>query len=258
MIPKKIHYCWYGNNSYNDVLEKCANSWKEKLPDYEFKKWDETNTPFDKLPFLKPLLQQKKFSFISDYIRLFSVYTEGGIYLDTDIEVLKNFDELITNNVFVGFQIEHVLGHTPLNSAVIGATKSSPFILECIKETEKKQRMTFHAIGGPHIVSKVLLNYGLKEYKLQKINDVNIYTTEYFYPLPPKVSFNQAEKYVTQNSYCIHWWQESWTIEKRNLNNYIKSFLGKLRKLPFLVTAKLKYKVRKKEFYYINKIKVNI
>ncbi len=254
MIPKKIHYCWYGNGAYNEVLKKCIASWKQQLPDYEIIKWDESTTPFNKLPFLKRLYKQKKFSFISDYMRLYSVYKEGGIYLDTDIEVLKSFDLLLQNDAFVGFQTKHVFQKSPLNSAVIAATKGNPFILECIKETEKKQRMEFNAMGGPPIVSKVLLSYNLKEYGLQEINNVKLFPVDYFFPLPPKVNFDEAEKYITENSYCIHWWQESWTVKKRGLKHYIKSFSIKLKKLPFLILDKLKYKINEASFYYINKI----
>ena len=77
MIPKIIHFCWYGKGEYNETIKKCIASWEEKLPDYTIKRWDETNTPFDKLPFLRLLYKQKKWSFITDYVRLYSIYKEG-------------------------------------------------------------------------------------------------------------------------------------------------------------------------------------
>lgn len=254
MIPKKIHYCWYGKGSYNEVLKKCIASWENKLPDYEIKKWDESNTPFDKLPFLRLLYKQKKWSFISDYIRLFAVYTEGGIYLDTDIEVIKKFDYLLDNEAFIGFQEATSSTRTPINAAVLGANKKNQFVLDCIKETEKKQRLQFNAMGGPPIVSKVLFKYGLKTYKLQEINDVKVFPTEYFYPLPWKTDFKEAPKYITKNSYCIHWWQESWTSKKHDFKYYVNSIQRKLQKLPLLVTARLKFFFNKKSFYHIDKL----
>ena len=129
MIPKKIHYCWYGNGEFNDILKKCMASWKEKLPEYELKKWDESNTPFDKLPFLRLLYKQKKWSLITDYMRLYAIYIEGGIYLDTDIEVFKTFDDLLSNESFIGFQISTFNTKIPVNSAVIGAVKHNSFVL---------------------------------------------------------------------------------------------------------------------------------
>lgn len=254
MIPKKIHYCWYGKGTYNEVLKKCIASWKEKLPDYEIKKWDESNTEFDKLPFLKLLYKQKKWSFISDYMRLYAVYTEGGIYLDTDIEVIKTFDDLLQNNAFIGFQDESVNIKTPINAAVFGADKGHTFVLDCIKETEKKQRLQFNAMGGPPIVSKVLFSYGLNTYKLQEVNNVKVFPTEYFYPLPWKTDFKKANEYITENSYCVHWWQESWTSKKHDLKYYVNSIHRKFQKLPLLIVCRLRYFFDNKSFYHIDKL----
>lgn len=253
MIPKKIHYCWYGKGTYNDVLKKCIASWNEKLPDYEIKKWDESNTPFEKLPFLKLLYKQKKWSFISDYIRLYAIYTEGGIYLDTDIEVIKKFDDLLNNKAFIGFQTDSINVKSPVNNALIGACKGNSFILDCAKETEKKQRLQFNAMGAP-VLSKVLFGYGLSTYKLQEINGVKVFPVDYFYPLPWKTSFDEIQKYVTKNSYCIHWWQESWTSKNHDLKYYMDSVSRKFQKLPLLIKSRLKYAFNKKSFYHIDNL----
>lgn len=250
MIPKKIHFCWYGNGEYNDTIKKCIASWKEHLPDYEVKKWDETNTPFNKFPFLKLLHKQKKWSFITDYIRLYSIYTEGGIYLDTDIEMIKDFGNLINENAFVGFQANLEDSKQPLNSAVIGAIKNNLFILDCIKETEKKQRLQFNAMGGPPIVSKVLKNYGLSTYETQHLNGVKLLTTDYFYP------FSWEETYtpecITENTVCIHWWEDSWTTKKKGFAYYINSVKRKLEKAPLISKNNLSYIFNKKNFYLID------
>lgn len=249
MIPKKIHYTWYANEAYNSVLKKCLASWKELLPDYEIKKWDESNTPFDRFPFLRLLYKQKKYVFISDFMRLYAVYTEGGIYLDADVEVIKKFDDLLKNKAFIGFQFETNVTKYSIGSAIFGATKGHKFIYDCLKETEKKQRLQFNAMGGPRIVSKVLLSYGLNTYKLQDINGVKVFPTEYFYPLPWKTNFDEAPKYITKNSYCIHWWQESWTTKKHDLKYYADSIKRKGQKLPLLIRARIKYFFNKNTFY---------
>ncbi|MFD0861300.1 glycosyltransferase family 32 protein [Sungkyunkwania multivorans] len=250
MIPKKIHFCWYGNGSYNDTIKKCIASWEEKLPDYEIKKWDESNTPFDRLPFLKLLYKQKKWSFITDYMRLYSIYTEGGIYLDTDIEILKDFGALLEEEAFVGFQTDLEDSIYPLNSAVIGANKGNEFVLDCIKETERKQRLHFNAMGGPPIVSNVILKkYGVDEYKTQTVNDVKILTTDYFFP------FSWLEEYspacITENTVCIHWWEDSWRNKKKGASYYLDSIKRKLQKLPLLISDRIKYKMQKERFYHI-------
>lgn len=252
MIPKKIHFCWYGKGKYNKTIEKCIASWEEKLPDYEIKKWDESNTPFDNLPFLRLLYKQKKWSFITDYVRLYALYTEGGIYLDTDIEILKDFGTLLNEKAFVGFQTEINASKYPLNSAVIGGEKSNPFILDCIKATEEKQRLKFNAMGGPPIVSKVLEGYGLSEYKKQKLNDVLILTKEYFFPF--YVDEKYTEDLIKPETICIHWWEDSWGNKKKGFSYLIDSISRKLQKLPILISDKISYALNKDNFYYINKI----
>lgn len=249
MIPKTIHYCWYGNGAYNDVLKKCLSSWKEKLPDYKIKKWDETNTPFDKLPFLRLLYKQKKWAFISDYMRLYALYQEGGIYLDTDIEVLKPFDDLLTETVFFGIQDDIKLS---VATGFIGSEKSNSFILKFLHRVEKKQKLTFNAMGGPNVLTKLLSEtQELKAIDIQKINGVTIFSPEYFYPLPWKVSFDEAPKHITKKSFCIHWWQESWTTKKHDYKYYIDSLLRKIEKLPLVINSTLKYTFNNKSFYHI-------
>ncbi|MFQ6603584.1 glycosyltransferase family 32 protein [Flavobacterium sp. C3NV] len=249
MIPKKIHFCWYGKGEYSDVIKKCIKSWSDKLPDYEIKKWDESNTPFDKLPFLRILYKQKKWSFISDYIRLYSIYTEGGIYLDTDIEIIKNFEELLIEDSFVGFQT-NLENKYPLNSAVIGAVKNSSFILDCIKATERKQRLHFNAMGGPPIVTSVLSNYGLNVYKKQHLNKVLLLPTEYFYP------FAWFEKFtsdcITENTICIHWWEDSWVNKKKDTVYFLNSLKRKIEKVPLIFFNRIKFALDKEKFYHIN------
>ena len=252
MIPKKIHYCWYGNGIQNDTIKKCISSWKEKMPEYEIKRWDESNTPFEKLPFLQKLYDQKKWSFITDYIRLYSIYTEGGIYLDTDIEMVKTFDSFLNEKAFIGFQGKFENEKFPINSAVLGAQAKNEFILDCIKETERKQRTQFNAMGGPPIASYILKSYGLETYKNQHIKDVLVVTSEYFYP------FSWQEKFypecVTNNTICIHWWEDSWKNKKKGLSYILDSGYRKLKKLPIMLLDSIKYTFFKKSFFYIDKL----
>ena len=252
MIPKIIHFCWYGPGKYNETIKRCIASWEEKLPDYTIKKWDETNTPFEKLPFLRLLYKQKKWSFITDYVRLYSIYKEGGIYVDTDIEMVTTFDDLLKEKSFVGFQGRLESEKYPLNSAVIGGEKGNEFILDCIKVTEEKQRLNFNAMGGPPIVSKVLFNYGLNEYKKQYLNNVLLLTTEYFFP------FGWNEKYtkncIKPETICIHWWEDSWGNKKKGFSYLLDSLKRKMIKLPLLIKNRIKYLIHKEKFYHINSL----
>ncbi|RLK02454.1 glycosyltransferase family 32 protein [Tenacibaculum discolor] len=252
MIPKIIHFCWYGKGEYNETIKKCIASWEEKLPDYTIKKWDETNTPFDKLPFLKLLYKQKKWSFITDYVRLYALYKEGGIYLDTDIEILQRFEELHKEDAFTGFQTDFESSPFPVAAGFIGAKKGNSFILDCIKSTEEKQRLKFNGMGGPPILTKVLLGYGLTEYRTQTIKNVLVLDKKYFYP------FYITEKFtkdcIEEKTICIHWWQDSWGNKKKGFSYLLDSFLRKLQKLPILIVNRIKFRFNKKKFYLIDEL----
>ena len=104
MIPKIIHFCWFGNNPKTELAEKCIASWKKFLPDYELKEWNESNFDIDQHPFTREAYQAKKYAFVTDYVRLFVLKEYGGIYMDTDVEVIKNLDCFLQHNAFSGFE----------------------------------------------------------------------------------------------------------------------------------------------------------
>lgn len=250
MIPKTIHYCWYGQGEQNDTIKKCIASWYKFLPEYKIKKWDETNTPFELYPFLKLLLNQKKWSFITDFMRLYSIYTEGGIYLDTDIEVIRPFNSLLNEKVFLGFQTNLNDSKYPLNSAVIGSQPKQSFIYICMYETVKKQSLSFNAMGGPPIVTKVAFKYGLKEYMNQRLGEnVLILTKEYFYP------FSWLEEYsdecITSDTICIHWWQDSWKNKKTGFKYIFDSVKRKIERIPLMIKSFYIYKAQKEKFFIV-------
>lgn len=122
MIPKKIHYVWVGGNEIPKDLRKCMSSWKKYLKDYEIKEWNENNFDIEKHPFVKAAYKAKKWAFVSDYIRAYALYTEGGIYLDTDNIVLDNLDELLKHEAFVGYEEPNY----PF-TACFGSKKGHPF-----------------------------------------------------------------------------------------------------------------------------------
>ena len=104
MIPKKIHYCWFGGNAKPDSVQKCINSWKRFCPDYEIIEWNESNFDIHCMPFVEQAIESKKYAFASDVARLMVVYENGGLYFDTDVEVVRNFDDLLENKAFLGFE----------------------------------------------------------------------------------------------------------------------------------------------------------
>ena len=123
MIPKKIHYIWFGKGEKNERVKHCIESWKKYLPDYEIIEWNEDNFDINYNDFTKSAYENKKWAFVSDVARLWVLYNEGGIYMDTDVEVYKPLDEFLNNEGFTGFEDVHY----PV-TATLGAVKGNPVI----------------------------------------------------------------------------------------------------------------------------------
>ena len=210
MIPKKVHYCWFGNNPKDDLIKRCMTSWQSLMPDYEIKKWDETNSPLH-TSYAKKAYAEELWAYLADYVRLYCLYTEGGVYLDTDVEVLKRFDPLLGNRCFAGFQLREE-NCDWVNNAVLGSVAGHYFLERCMELTLSlfEEHNGFHI--SPTITTMVLKQMGLREYGMQEIGDVKLLPVEYFYP------YSWLEQYraecITENTYSIHHWAGSW-LKKR-------------------------------------------
>ncbi|WP_411768428.1 glycosyltransferase family 32 protein [Winogradskyella sp. A3E31] len=211
MIPKIIHYCWYGGNPKPKRIKKCINSWKTHLPEYKIMCWDESNTDLD-IPFIKEAYLEKKWAYVSDYIRLKALYEYGGIYLDTDMLVLKNLDTLLVNQCFFGIGDPKYI-----YTGIIGAKKSYSFLWRCLKDYEAFDDFPVDVlpeITSPKIVTKCFreyYNYTDTFEKLLHLDSVTIYPQEWFYPFPAKARYSKNYiEYATENTYAIHLWIASW------------------------------------------------
>lgn len=169
MIPKIIHYVWVGNNPKPKDIKKCMKTWKKHLKDYEIIEWNESNFDINSHPFVKKAYEAKKWAYVSDYIRMYAIYNYGGIYLDTDVLVLDNFDKFLDNKVFVGFERENY----PF-TAVFGAEKKNKFIKKLLDYYDNLDAYNFDFENNNTIsVSNILINeYGCsKENKEQLLKD---------------------------------------------------------------------------------------
>ena len=127
MIPKIIHYCWMSGEPFPDLIKDCIESWKNLLPDYKIVEWNKENFDVNMSIFTKEAFEEKKYAFVSDYVRLHALYNYGGIYLDSDIKVLKSFNDLLSNNAFSGFESKDRIGVW-----LIASEKNNPLIKEML------------------------------------------------------------------------------------------------------------------------------
>jgi len=134
MIPKIIHFCWLSGDSYTPMVQKCLGTWKKNMPDYEVKLWDMDNPEINQNEWVKEAFDAKKYAFAADYIRLYAVYHYGGIYLDSDVEVLQSFDSLLNLSSFIGFE-----SSGDLEPAVFGAQPKVDWIKYCLGYYENRK-----------------------------------------------------------------------------------------------------------------------
>jgi hypothetical protein len=207
-IPKVIHYCWFGGNPLPKSAEKCIKSWQKYCPDYEIKRWDESNFDVTCNEYCKFCYENKKWAFLTDYIRLKVVYDNGGVYLDTDVELLKPLDKLLENGAYMGFENETEIA-TGLGFA---GEAGHPFIGENMRYYEELSDLS-HLRPCPQITTELLIPYGLKEDDgtIQNVAGINIYPPEYLCPKNERTGLTEK----TKNTYSIHhfdasWFEKSW------------------------------------------------
>lgn len=207
-IPKIIHYCWFGENPIPEHNKKFMESWKKFCPDYEIKEWNESNYDITKIGYTKNAFDHKQWAFVSDYARLDILYEYGGIYLDTDVELIKPLDDLLNLTGFMGF--DH-LGLCNTGNG-FGAIPKLPIIQELRNDYESinciKENGDFDQTTCPIFQTEFLLKKGLrKDNSLQEIDGLTIFPIEYFCP---KNSIT-GEIHLTKNTYSIHHFDGSWS-----------------------------------------------
>ena len=210
MIPKKIHFIWVGGKEKPKDIQKCMKTWKKHLKDYEIIEWNESNFDIESHPFAKAAYEAKKWAYVSDYIRAYVIYNEGGIYLDTDVLILDNFDKFLNNRAFVGF--EHP--DFPF-TAVFGAEKNHPLVKDMLDYYDKLDKFEFNFQNNNTIsVSDILVNdYGcIKNNEFQILReDIAVY--------PDYILCNPSSESVS-----IHVFNGSWLDEKKPLKRKLNKF----------------------------------
>ncbi|KRL05067.1 glycosyltransferase family 32 protein [Liquorilactobacillus oeni] len=221
MIPKKIHYCWFGNTPLPKQYQQYIDGWKKLCPDYEIICWNETNYDIHKNRYMEQAYEEKKWSFVSDYAGFDVVYEYGGIYLDTDVELVKNLDSLLNENGFFGMETNEE-GVFVAPGLGFGAAKADKIIkglrdmYEGIRFIKKNGELNTIAI--PVYATKYLVQSGFeKRNELQKIEGIMIYPTEYFAPM----DFLTGKVQITEKTYSIHHYSALWQDERSRVHTEI-------------------------------------
>lgn len=239
MIPKIIHLCWLSGDSYPPKIAKCLKSWEKYLSDYEIILWDTKRFDLNSSDWVRQAFETKKYAFAADYIRFYALYNFGGIYLDSDVEVLRNFDDLLDLPYFIGAE----KAQTP-EAAIIGAEKGCDWIKQCLDYYNNrffvKEDGSFDIRKLPELMVeqitklKPLRVLSLKESldirKLDMQNEVLEFNDVFF---SPKV-FDSREVEITPYTYAIHHYQNSWFSPKAKAYYRFRAFLVKLFGLAFV------------------------
>lgn len=211
VIPKVIHYCWFSGKEMPDKFKKCIASWKKYCPDYEIRRWDENNYDVAKNPYMKDAYSQKKWGFVPDYARLDILYQHGGIYLDTDVELIRNLDELLCQPAFCGVEKWGNINMGGCSGAVAGHSMVGKLL-------EEREAVSFFREDG----SLNLETCGIYETKpfiregmcvnnqIQVIRGMTVYSSDYFHPY----DYMSGELTMTENTFAIHHFNGGWLDEK--------------------------------------------
>lgn len=212
MIPKIIHYCWLSDDPLPEKLQRCIASWHKYLPDYSIIKWDLNRFPLEKSLWVRQAFERKKYAFAADYIRLYVLATEGGIYLDSDVEVLKSFDDLLRLPYFL-CQENSPQG---VEAAIIGAEAKTPWVMECLRYYEGKPFISDEGKEQTQVLPSILKKCIDEHFQLHyinapsdfdfSVNTVCIFPMDYFSPK----NYVTKKIRITKNTYAIHHFAGTW------------------------------------------------
>lgn len=247
MIPKVIHYCWFGRNPLPALAIRCINSWKKYLPGYEIKEWNEDNFDVNMIPYTKEAYEAKKYAFVSDYARFWVLYHYGGVYFDTDVEIIKEFTSIVKAGNFMGKEIGNPIilnDGTPIvnvNPGLgMGAKKGDPFLKAALAIYQDKAfLLPDGSLNTKTIVSTTTEMLITKGYcsngGVEIVDGWKLYPEDYFCPK----NYYTGELCITENSYSIHHYDASWKSKSdkrkkylvRILPNWLTRFIIKIKHL---------------------------
>lgn len=207
MIPKIIHYCWFGRGQLPPLALKCIQSWKKYCPDYEIKEWNEDNFDLDLFPYVREAYDNKKYAFVTDVVRLYALLKEGGVYMDTDVEVIKPIDQFLCHHAFSGFENQR-----EVPTGIMASEKGGKWVAENLAYYNDRHFILpngqFDITPNVKTITRLLLQHGLVQNNtLQDFADlVTMYPKDFFCPKNP----DTGEIFLTNNTCTIHHFNGSW------------------------------------------------
>ena len=230
MIPKVIHYCWFGHNPKSELMLRCIASWKKYCPDYEIIEWNEENFEISQNDYAREAYEEKKWAFVTDYARLWIIYNHGGIYLDTDVEVIKAFDDLLVDPAFFGFEDERSVA-TGLG---FGAEKGNPVVKAMLRDYEgihfRNPNGSFDKLPCPVRNTKSIAHLISEQRKpgtILRTDHASFYPSEYFCPL----NADGINLRKTKHTHSIHWFSATWLSADEQVVHKYRIFRGKCQKM---------------------------
>ena len=245
-IPKIIHYCWFGKNPYPELTKKCINSWKKYCPDYEIIEWNEDNFNVNCNQYTKEAYDAKKWAFVTDYVRLFALYNYGGIYLDTDLELIKPIDSFLTYPAFSGFENEYMIP-----TAIMGSEKGNDWIKSLLKHYDNEHFVSkdgsLNLTTNVEIITKITKNL----YDIELNNTFQMVDGKFAlfpnYYFCPKEYFSEKIT-ITEQTYAIHHFSSSWKnvkeLKKHRHRVMYRKVFGKFGDVSLQFMSALKREIR--------------
>lgn len=223
MIPKTIHYCWFGRGEKPKLAQKCIASWKKYCPDYEIIEWNEDNFDLDTNPYTRWCYDNRKYAFLSDYARLMIVGEYGGFYFDTDVELVKSLEPLRQHSAVFGFENDAFVN----TGEGFGAEAGNAVVAAMREEYAPLLDGTHGTIGCPRLNTQALLRLGLMQNgAYQEVAGAAVYPADYFNPYDDPTGTLTK----TKNTYSIHWYGKSWmskgTVLRSRLMKPVHRVLG--------------------------------
>lgn len=261
MIPKIIHYCWFGGNPLPELAQRCIASWRKYLPDFQILEWNEDNFDVNIIPYTAEAYRQKKYAFVSDYARFWILYKYGGIYFDTDVEVMRPMDDIISKGNFMGFEMDPDGENTPgkfaprycfgVNPGVgIGMEMRHPFLKRML---DLYATLNFQPVPKDIAWYKTIVAYtteelcrcGLKNVKgIQDVLGIHIYPRTFFSP----INVVSGKLRITEQTHSIHRFTSTWSESKnKTIKDYIRHYLPEW---VFILNNRIKrrrYKIKQQD-----------